>query len=419
MLSTPDSLSQARPKALRRAGADWEMDVEQLLRVSDTLYRPAVSTLRGRDAILQHLVATEGQDGLTAAAVALMDTPPTGAGEVFEVVGGVWRPGSPNLAEMLRLNAREALLDRRVLDLEATVTALYRTCSMLERRLAALESRGVSSAFGAGAPPAAMAGGEMAGSGMAPAGSAAGTAAAMGGPGRGAGGDLSPQAAVAIPTSAGEVPPPPALEEPTAALGGGAPQAASPMAPGEAAGPDDEPEQEVAGAAAEAEAGDASDAGESSDPGEPLLQLPDRDQYGDALESLIGQDPKMKPVDETPDLGEGFWLSPLLSDEGEEVGAICGDLIAVVRQGGILVMLSDDAQQEMIDTGQPTEDAAEAMSEIFNVQSRSFNDIEGNPHTKTQPLVQASTADRPWLSNPAAMVVFKDVFGGRTVLVSR
>ncbi|MEM9864078.1 MAG: hypothetical protein AAF938_20935, partial [Myxococcota bacterium] len=172
--------------------------------------------------------------------------------------------------------------------------------------------------------------------------------------------------------------------------------------------------------AAEAEAEAAPDEGGVAAPpaSEPVLQFPSAEEYARGLSSLIGEPVKLEE-DEAWPVDERTYVTELITDDDEVVGAIVADLKAVVRQGGTLMMLGEEVLAEMEDTGIPSEDAVEAMQEIVNVQSRCFNDIPGNPHLRIRGFGTLDPEKDAWMTGSVHRTGYVDEFGGRTQLLSR
>ena len=112
-------------------------------------------------------------------------------------------------------------------------------------------------------------------------------------------------------------------------------------------------------------------------------------------------------------------MTCLLTDEDEVVGAIACSAEAVAYEGGGLLMLGDDVIDNMLQNGL-TEEAVEAAQEIFNVASRCFNEVPGNPHIRVNALkVFEPEADHEWVPRSRDFSEFVDSKGGRVWLISR
>jgi hypothetical protein len=415
-----DVLQAATPRKLKRGPEGWSLEVERLVRVSGTLYRPSSATMRGREAVLRQLLATA--PALAESAEVLMDDAASGDA-VFEAVGTAWREGEVDLSSPLEAAERSALLEPRVLELEAQVQGLLAANRQLETRLDALEARLASGAT------------------VAP--------------------DLPPREREAAPPLDHEESPPPADES----VPSGPPPGPVPMPSGEDEDDAPPPAPDLAAAPDgptpvpfEAEEGDAEEAPEAADAAEEVeeeeeertedaeaatlegagvdeaqereeppppadfdaLQLPRAGAYAEGLQTLLGESVGLS-LDraEAPRIDEGYWVCPLIDDGDRTVGAMVADVRTVIRHGGLLVMLGEDAIADMLRGSDPSEDAVESMSEIFNVQSACINTLGGNDHVRVTDLRPFDPDEDGWMRGPRERVDFVDSEGDRTVLLAR
>ncbi len=149
------------------------------------------------------------------------------------------------------------------------------------------------------------------------------------------------------------------------------------------------------------------------------MAFPTAAVYSKALATLIGEEMPLREDSASPDVREGvFYMTELLGDDDEVIGAMVADLAATVFQGGTLMMLGPEAIQEMARDKDPSEDVVETMKEVLNVQSRCFNEVKDNPHIRIGEFRLVEPSD-DWLWAPAHRLTFVDSFGGRTLLLSK
>ncbi|MGF1467120.1 MAG: hypothetical protein ACFCGT_13415 [Sandaracinaceae bacterium] len=420
MDSEPDVLASARPRRLRLGPGGWELDVERLLPVAGALYRPCPSTLRGREVILRQLGRSGGSPGLAAGAKALMDGEGPAAGQEYVAVGDRWEPGRAAPTDEREAEARRVLLDDRLLVLEASVSALQRTCASLRRTVAHLEGR-----VGRGAWPAEPA--ER--SGARPESASA--------PGRRRSEPVQATSPVAPPPSSAPAPngepapssqassgPPPSAPAAVSGPPPSGPAAASgppPSGPAEVSGPPPSgpPPSGPAAASGPPPSGPAAVSADLGGLGAEALALPDVAAYAKGMSELLGVSLELRRAEGALDPLDGTYLSSLVDASGDAVGAIVMDLMAVVQQGGDLVMLGTDDRQAMLAAGVPTEDAIEAASEVVTAQAELFGAIEANPPLHAQPVRAVDAARDGWLRSPRDGVHLVDRYGSRVSLFAR
>lgn len=150
-----------------------------------------------------------------------------------------------------------------------------------------------------------------------------------------------------------------------------------------------------------------------------ILTFPTCAEYAKGITTLLDEDIALEEDASSPDVRAGvYFMTPLIGREEEVIGAIVVDLKAVVSQGGTLIMLGESALDEMVESASPSDDVIDAMKEVVNVQSRCFNDVEGNPHVRIGEFRKVEPTD-DWLSTTAHRLTLLDRFGGRTLLLSK
>ncbi|MEM7604831.1 MAG: hypothetical protein AAF411_05685 [Myxococcota bacterium] len=403
---------------MHRTESGWALVVEKLVRIGADYYRPRRFNVYGEDEILERIESVN--PALCDPARRAMSNRHGNyrfAGGRLERVdrdaGQTKREAQKNYE---RLAARCKSLEMRIDALEATFRQIARRASMMPRPAGHPGSTGSQHGASAGPRPGAQAQPARAASApqAAPAASASPAAAPAG--------SASPAAAPAA--SAPQANPGPSTPAASAA------SSAQPVAePGQAepnadaadtAANGETPADGEAPVEAEAQAGSEADAGGVVAPptSDPVLQFPSAEEYARGLSSLIGEPVKLEDGEAWP-VDEGTYVTELITDDDEVVGAIVADLKAVVRQGGTLMMLGEEVLAEMEDTGIPSEDAVEAMQEIVNVQSRCFNDIPGNPHLRIRGFGTLDPEKDAWMTGSVHRTGYVDEFGGRTQLLSR
>lgn len=372
-----DALVTSRAKVLRHGPQGWVLEVERLEFAGGRLYRPARAHLTGRDKILQHLEGGAEDTPIRQLIEEMIEKQPKADNLAFDLTDeGAEISEEPEDVE-------ERAVAPRVLQLEARVAAMSRTVEnlrRLERRLSAALVKAQRSPAAAAAPASAK-----------PAEAAA------------------PEAAEAPAEGAAPVPMSEPTEEPADAE-------AEPSPPGEAAAPPGVGEPLKIGGM------DGTDTPAAEDTGEPApeakLQFPDAAAWSEGLEALLGEKLGMTEEASRPPFDDSYWLCVLVDDAGEKIGAVLADRVAVVNQGGTLMMLGDEVTSEQLEAGEPTEDVLEAASEVFNVQTRCFNEIAGNPHVKTKGIERFDPSTHGWLADAPGRTDLVDENDGRTVLVS-
>lgn len=392
------SLRNATPKTLLRRGGRWYLHLERLARLQGSVYRPARTTIAGRERILELVAKQSGPVEQTRRAMEV-------DGDVsFDLIEGSWIPSEQDAIPNAEQQSEE--IDR----LKAEVRALRRELHSALYTMNELKSRLMGAAMSMAPPRFSRAPG--------PRGSA--------GPRRGSmstGGHGAPMRA------------PKAAAPPREMVQEQAPVEEAAAAPGEAeeakaseAGAADAPADAKADAPAEAKAEESAEAApeatEEQAPAEPEEDLPDPiafctlDAYEKSLEMLLGDGVSLSRGKEALACDEGSWVCILLDDEDVPRGAMFADLECTVDQGCRLLMLPEAQKDEQLSAGAPTEDVIESMSEIFNTQSATLNQVSGNPHLRTTPLAPPDFETYPWLKRPRSRLDIQDGTG-RCAIISR
>ncbi len=114
-----------------------------------------------------------------------------------------------------------------------------------------------------------------------------------------------------------------------------------------------------------------------------------------------------------------WYISALIDDQNNVVGAMMGDLLSTVNLGGGLMMLPAGELKEQLQAMEANEETAAAYSEVFNTLSSLVNAIQGNAHVRTTYLEPLDLAKHPWLNDPAHRMEMEDSTGGRIVFLAR
>ncbi|MFT5356119.1 MAG: hypothetical protein ACI9KE_003342 [Polyangiales bacterium] len=357
------------PKALHRGEEAWELVVEKLVRVGPNYYKPRRQCVRGRDDILQTLDRLNRPALLEDAKRAM-----EGPSQAYQVTQG-------------RLEAFEGERESPS-GTNDEIRRLARRCARLESRLEALEGALRPSKAQKQRPRPSSPVVEPRTQGVSESPTAESHERRSGTPA------IRPAAPSSRPQKSDEDP-----REPE--------DIASDARPAP-------PESEAADAAT-----DATSETPASDAAAPArLTFPERAALETAYTELIGAEMVMEEIPPFA-LDEGtFYMTDLLDDSDEVVGALVLDLRATVFQAGALTMLDEEARQAMLESGEPTADALDAMRELLDAQSRCFNNIPGNPHVHINTLRPTDAEKDAWVFNPVQSMGLRDPFDGRVLLAS-
>ncbi|MGE0789995.1 MAG: hypothetical protein AB7S26_30250 [Sandaracinaceae bacterium] len=370
-----DELSVSTPKVLRRKSGDWLLELSHLVRVEGRLYRPRPIVVRGIDEILR--VLTDHDPELGDRVQRLVESSPEGDLS-YDVDGEHLTPHAPADDAVVQAEAEERALraERHAHRLEQRVDHLEH---QLERLLRAVKDRASHEPIEGHREP------ERA-------------AASRSGPSRPASPESSHDASAQSRDADMPVRP---IEDPPAS------------------GPDEPLPEPVRIDDAPAPAREDAGPDEPTRSAEPKLAFPTVDAWNEGLGTLLGESVELEASTSRP-VPDATWFGVFLEDDrGEVQGAVLTDAAATVRQGGRLLMMSEEVMSQMLSAGELSEDVTSAMSEVLNVQSRHFNDVDGNPHIKITPLAPVDLEVAAWILAPAARVDFTHADLGRTVLLSR
>lgn len=397
-----DLLDGARAKRLLKRDGRWFLEVERLVAVDPGVFRPTLQRIEGRDGILWFLTHHNSDAALERSARGVFDTTPD-AHATFESAKGTWVPSNTS-ARHFKDQARKRRAEvetfwrqqRELARLRVENDELKRRLAKLERILYTpgnldLKLRGDE------AQNAALANPQIPPHAAAPA-------------------DEGPEVAESGPSRGGAL----------AASREGAAGAAEGAGPAETSSSGNNPRAaEAAGSADGAEAPD--DSGEAAVPAsvpppepdfEPF-EVPTPRAFERCVGALVGSDVELEPPpSDTSDL-TGFYGSRLIGDDEQLRGVMLADVEAVARMGGLLLMLPEPEVLQQISDGAPTQDAMEAMSEVFNTLTTEFNNLEGNPHVRSKPLGPVEEDDLKWFKYARNRAEFKLPEGGLLVVLAR
>jgi hypothetical protein len=114
-----------------------------------------------------------------------------------------------------------------------------------------------------------------------------------------------------------------------------------------------------------------------------------------------------------------WYVSALIDDQNNVVGAMMGDLLSTVNLGGGLMMLPAGELKEQLQAMEANEETAAAYSEVFNTLSSLVNAIQGNTHVRTTYLEPLDLAKHPWIQDAVHRLEMEDSTGGRMVFLAR
>ncbi|MEZ4230813.1 MAG: hypothetical protein R3B89_16675 [Polyangiaceae bacterium] len=381
---TGDLLDGARAKRLLRRDGRWYLEVERLVAVDPGVFRPTLQRIEGREGILWFLTQHNSDSDLERSARGVFDTT-SGPHATFESAKGTWVPSNTS-ARHFRDQARKRRAEVETYWRQQRELARLRVENdELKRRLAKLERI----LYSPGNLDLRLRGSE------APAGSAA-----------------SPH-----------IPPHGATPQPAEHAGSDQADLQSKASPASSDGVEG---AEAAGSAAEdgGEGGAPEQAGEPASIPPPVpdfdpFEVPPPNAFERCIATLVGSDVELEPPDGEAEHLEAFYGAKLMGDDDVLRGVMLADVEAVARMGGLLLMLPEPEVLEQITEGAPTQDAMEAMSEVFNTLTAEFNNLEGNPHVRSRPLALADPDDVKWFKHARNRVEFKLPDGGLLVMLAR
>ncbi|HEY0469910.1 MAG TPA: hypothetical protein VGC79_37245, partial [Polyangiaceae bacterium] len=122
------------------------------------------------------------------------------------------------------------------------------------------------------------------------------------------------------------------------------------------------------------------------------------------LQALLGKKVgvrEKRPLTFPPKLGGPCWLSRLVDDEDNEVGAIVTDLAATIGLGGALMMFPAEQLEAQRKEQAPSEDVISAMDEVANNLSATINQQSEGLHVRVRSLEPFSLDVLDWSAHPA------------------
>jgi hypothetical protein len=130
------------------------------------------------------------------------------------------------------------------------------------------------------------------------------------------------------------------------------------------------------------------------------LTLPSQGALSDLVRSLAGANAEFTlasaPVDWSA--AASAHGAKIYTNDGREVGLLLFDLEGALRFAGALLMESDEAVANLLESGAMNADMLDAASEVANTFMSVFNKTSGNPHVRTEKL---SPLDAAWFARIA------------------
>ncbi len=134
------------------------------------------------------------------------------------------------------------------------------------------------------------------------------------------------------------------------------------------------------------------------------LKLPAPIDVTNILKMCIGQDPLLEESGNPLDLTNppsGSYVSWLMTDSGEIMGAILASLPAVAFLGGTMIMVPAIGQEDQVKAGVPSEAIVDSMEEINNMLRSLLNQVQKNDHVSPSAITQysppAEGSDEAWI----------------------
>jgi hypothetical protein len=154
------------------------------------------------------------------------------------------------------------------------------------------------------------------------------------------------------------------------------------------------------------------------------LNMPPPQALFECLEQLIGStlgaEVSTDPLQQLQTAAHRLYVSTLLDDESNPVGAFVLDTRATAELGGTLLGIPGPGIREQIESGEASTDAVEAASEICNNLSGVVNRVSPDCHVRTQALCVYTPGAVEWLAvRPARSLCVAVGDGGRMWLVFR
>ncbi|MEI9937575.1 MAG: hypothetical protein WDO69_10185 [Pseudomonadota bacterium] len=344
-----DLLTAATPSRLLCRNGIWILELLKLVAVERNVFQPRTLRVQGSDLVLQHLKRSDDNPTLANAASSLIRRIGVNEECSFEAVDGDWvacEPGTPREARHSARPSAAATAAATVADLRAEVCLLRASGKGLAERVARLESL-----FASGHLPRDL---------VLPGGTPA----------------LSSRPAPARVSSR-----PATVSFAKTALSA-----------------DAAPTAEATPIAAE-----ATPTAEAKHVG-PRVKLPPAAEVAACLSALLGRKIGVRekhPVTFPPKQVGPCWLSRLVDNEGNEVGAIVTDLAATIGLGGTLMMFPAEQLEAQRKEGAPTEEVISAMDEVANNLSATINQQPEGLHVRVKSLEPFTLDTLDWSGRPA------------------
>jgi len=370
-----DLLNSVTPARLLCRRGTWILELVRLVAVDRNVFQPKTQRLEGSDAVLQHLKRNVDNPSLAASASQLMRGLRPDEERNFEAVDGDWVPTEPGARrDSSRPSAPPpgSSFSSDLAEMRAELLVLRASHERLRERVVKLEAQLLAGVV----PPREVL-------------------------------STAPTPAVGM-RQASDVPRLDAF--PATLIQGQAPRVTSEAPRAQSVSPEVSPSQ--------------APRNRSAKPGADALtmMLPAADEVSACLRSLIGEQVvanERHPAQfSLADRGER-WISRLIDDEGQEVGAVIADLQATTGLGGALLMLVDAEIQAQRDARAPTEDVLSAMSEVSNNLSGTINQQPDSVHVRVKPLEPLNPATLEWGRAPSSVLELELGGGGHLFLLAR
>jgi hypothetical protein len=372
-VSLPNVTSSTPSRLLRQRGR-WALEVTRLVPLDDKILEPRSQRLEGSDAILRHLRYSTDQSSLERGAAQLMRALRGDDDRAFVVMDGEWVPsgnvgGRPTSEAELKAHLSEVRAE--VLLLRAAHQRLRDRVSRLEARLEHLDVRPRS------VPPS----------------------------------NSSLRAELALGPAVEPAGPAPALftELETEPAADQTRQSAGVVVE---RAPPSNPFRAAAAALAPADAPPAN-----------AMALPPVSRVISAIAELFGGDPGLAKTDaplpdSTLELA-ALYAGRFVDDDGNDLGALLGELRLVAHIGGKLMGLPTTVIDEQARTGLLNEQVLAAMSEVVNTLSATINELPKNPHVRATPVEPFPPDRLYWIANARHSVVLAKSRVGTLWLLAR
>ena len=156
----------------------------------------------------------------------------------------------------------------------------------------------------------------------------------------------------------------------------------------------------------------------SAPPDYAALSLPSAQALGMCLQTLLDSEVQVIEEQDGPSSAElsGAHHCLLRDDDEQIVGAIVVDSSAVSALGGALLMLPEQEIQAQAEAG-PTPDTIDAMTEVCNTLTATFNELANNRHVRSGPLEETNPPG--WFGKERERACLRLSCGGLLLLLSR